>query len=121
MSIDLDLSLDTLIAWKRKPHAMVEDLFAVRPDPWQRDALEAFPHSPRMAMKACAGPGKTTLLAWLGWNFLLTRPHPKIDSAVMATVFATLVLVIVEFDGERLVDRGDRSANDYRTTGGVAL
>jgi hypothetical protein len=57
MSLDLDLSLDTLIAWKRKPHAMVEDLFGVKPDPWQREALEAFPHTPRMAMKACAGPG----------------------------------------------------------------
>ena len=32
MSLDLDLSLDTLIAWKRKPHAMVEDLFGVKPD-----------------------------------------------------------------------------------------
>lgn len=29
-------------------------------------------------MVACKGPGKTTLLAWLSWNFLLTRPHPKI-------------------------------------------
>ena len=34
MSLDLDLSLDTLIAWKRKPHAMVADLFGVKPDPW---------------------------------------------------------------------------------------
>jgi hypothetical protein len=58
MSLDLDQSLDTLIAWKRTPHAMVEDLFAVKPDPWQREALEAFPHSPRMAMKACAGRAK---------------------------------------------------------------
>ncbi len=29
-------------------------------------------------MKACKGPGKTCLLAWLIWNFLLTRPFPKI-------------------------------------------
>lgn len=29
-------------------------------------------------MKACKGPGKTTVEAWLAWNFLLTRPHPKI-------------------------------------------
>ena len=27
MSLDLDLSLDIIVAWKRKPHAMVEDLF----------------------------------------------------------------------------------------------
>jgi hypothetical protein len=80
VSLDLDLSLDTLISWKRKPFAMVHDLFSVRPDPWQFEALEAFPHTPRMAMKACAGPGKTALLAWLGWNFLLTRPHPMIGA-----------------------------------------
>jgi hypothetical protein len=43
MSIDLDLSLDTLIGWKRKPHAIVEDLLGVKPDPWQQEALEAFP------------------------------------------------------------------------------
>ena len=47
MSIDLDLSLDTLIGWKRKPHAIVEDLLGVKPDPWQQEALEAFPRTPR--------------------------------------------------------------------------
>jgi len=57
---------------------MVRDLFHVEPDAWQDDVLQAFPHSPRLAMKACKGPGKTTVLAWLAWNFLLTRPHPKI-------------------------------------------
>jgi phage terminase large subunit len=39
--------------------------------------LAAFPTNPRVAMKACKGPGKTAVLAWLGWNFLATRPHPK--------------------------------------------
>ncbi len=29
-------------------------------------------------MKACKGPGKTTLLAWFAWLFLLTRRHPKV-------------------------------------------
>lgn len=28
-------------------------------------------------MQAAKGPGKSTVLAWLNWNFLLTRPHPK--------------------------------------------
>lgn len=57
---------------------MVRELFGVTPDAWQHEALEAFPTNPRIAMKACAGPGKTALLAWIGWNFMLTRPHPKI-------------------------------------------
>jgi hypothetical protein len=53
-------------------------VFRVEPDAWQAEALEAFPGSPRLAMKACKGPGKTAVLAWLGWNFLMTRDHPKV-------------------------------------------
>ncbi len=65
--------------WAEKPVAFVRDVFGVEPEPWQQDVLEAFPHRQRMAMKACKGPGKTAVLAWLAWNFLLTRPdHPKI-------------------------------------------
>ncbi|HEX6215301.1 MAG TPA: hypothetical protein VFZ38_10805 [Vicinamibacterales bacterium] len=63
--------------WREHPALMVEELFQVKPDLWQRDVLEAFAPNPRLAMKACKGPGKTTVLAWLNWNFLLTRPHPK--------------------------------------------
>lgn len=57
---------------------MVKELFGVTPHPWQHDVLEAFPHNSRMAMQACRGPGKTALLAWIGWNFMLTRPKPNI-------------------------------------------
>lgn len=57
---------------------MVRDLFGATPDAWQDDVLAMFPRSPRLAMKACKGPGKTTVLAWIAWNFLLTRPHPKV-------------------------------------------
>ena len=71
-------SADQLLTWWDKPYAMVEDLFGVKPDRWQHQALEAFPHNPRLAMRACTGPGKTAVLAWIGWNFLLTRPHPYV-------------------------------------------
>jgi phage terminase large subunit len=64
--------------WRQHPAAMVRDLFGVEPEAWQEEALEAFPHSPRIAMKACKGPGKTAVLAWIGWNFMLTRLHPMI-------------------------------------------
>lgn len=57
---------------------MVRELFKVVPDAWQDDVLQAFPHNQRQAMKACKGPGKTAVLAWLAWNFLLTRPYPKV-------------------------------------------
>jgi phage terminase large subunit len=66
--------------WREHPTRMVEELFGVRPDMWQHEALESFPHSPRMAFQACRGPGKTSTLAWIAWNYLLTRPHPMIGA-----------------------------------------
>jgi len=71
---------DHLARWRAHPAQMVRELFGVTPDPWQQEALEAFPNSPRLAMLACTGPGKTATLAWLGWNYLLTRPHPIIGA-----------------------------------------
>lgn len=64
--------------WREKPQVMVRELFGATPDPWQDNVLAEFPKSPRIAMKASKGPGKTCTEAWLAWNFLLTRPHPNI-------------------------------------------
>lgn len=64
--------------WREKPQVMVRELFGITPDPWQDEVLAAFPHKPRIAMKASKGPGKTAVLSWLCLNFLLTRPHPNI-------------------------------------------
>lgn len=66
-----------LAKWRLDPASMVRDLFQVEPDVWQLEGLAAFPTSPRMAFKAAKGPGKTAFLAWIAWNFLLTRPNPK--------------------------------------------
>lgn len=72
------IAADRINLWAQKPQAMVDELFGAVPDPWQLECLEAFPTSPRIAMRASKGPGKTALLAWLGWNYLLTRLHPNI-------------------------------------------
>jgi len=64
--------------WRDDPVAFVREELHVEPDPWQAEVLRIFPHQQRIAMKACKGPGKTTILSWLAWNFLATRPHPKI-------------------------------------------
>ena len=67
---------------------MVWDLFGIQPDRWQAAGLAAFadPARQRIAFQACAGPGKTAELAWMGWNFLLcyadTGQHP--NGAVMS-------------------------------------
>jgi phage terminase large subunit len=67
-----------LAEWRDHPAQMCEDVFGIVPDPWQAEVLEAFPTSPRIAMMACTGPGKTLVLGVLGWNYLLTRPHPHV-------------------------------------------
>lgn len=67
-----------LRAWRENPAQFAHECFGFNPDPWQLDVLQAFPHNQRMAMKACKGPGKTGLLSILIWNFLATRPHPKV-------------------------------------------
>lgn len=64
--------------WREQPDIFVREVFKAVPDPWQDDVLKAFPNNQRIAMCASKGPGKSTLLSWLAWNFLLTRPHPKI-------------------------------------------
>ena len=65
-------------AWREDPVFFVRDQFSVEPDAWQLETLNAFKNNQRLAMKACKGPGKTALLAWISWLFLCTRPHPKI-------------------------------------------
>jgi hypothetical protein len=73
----MNASAEKIKLWREKPQAFVRDVFKVTPDAWQDEVLEAFPHQRRMAMKACKGPGKTTVEAWLAWNFLATRVNPK--------------------------------------------
>ena len=78
--------VERLAAWRDDPATFVREVFldprdsskAAEPDPWQLEVLKAFPTNNRLALKACKGPGKTCVLAWLGLNFLFTRPHPKI-------------------------------------------
>ena len=78
MSNQFQQAADRIKLWRERPSVMVRELFGVTPDPWQESVLDAFPHTQRQAMTACKGPGKTALLAWLVWNFLLTRIDPKV-------------------------------------------
>jgi hypothetical protein len=61
----------------------VREAMKVEPDLWQAEALELLgkPGRKRVAMKACAGPGKTAVLAWAGWHrlacFAAPNEHPK--------------------------------------------
>lgn len=70
--------LDALERWREHPATMVRELFKAEPDIWQEEVLEAFPTTKRMALKASKGPGKTACLAWIAWNYLITRQRPNI-------------------------------------------
>jgi hypothetical protein len=81
----MQASIDKLRLWRERPDIFVREVFGVTPDPIQDDILRAFPKSPRIAMKASKGTGKTCTQAWLAWNFLLTRPHPKIAATSISS------------------------------------
>lgn len=75
MTILADAAL-LIDAWRRDPVRFVRENFHAEPDPWQKEVLLAFadekdPRKRRIAMKACAGPGKSTVKAWCGWWFLV--------------------------------------------------
>src|SRR5436190_23109481 len=69
---------ELLRAWKESPPRFVREVFGVTPDPWQDEVLAAFPRNQRLAMKACKGPGKTAVLAWLAWDFLTVNEDAKV-------------------------------------------
>lgn len=76
---------EILRAWREDPVRFVEEAFQATPDQWQKEALLAFAKKDerrlRIALRACVGPGKSTVLAWIGWNFLScygeVGHHPK--------------------------------------------
>ena len=62
----------TVKRWHDAPWSFVRENFGVEPDGWQDEALHliAKPETRRLALKACKGPGKTALLAWIILWFL---------------------------------------------------
>jgi hypothetical protein len=85
MQDNLDAAVAQIRTWKKNPVQFVRDNSLVDPDIWQKEALTSFARGDmaimRIALKACAGPGKSAVLAWCGWWFLLCcgdiGQHPK--------------------------------------------
>lgn len=81
--------VETLGRWRADPVVFVRENFGVEPDLWQVDALKKLVGKKigRVCLKACAGPGKSAVLAWAGWWFLTCwggkGEHPK--GAAVAT------------------------------------
>lgn len=70
----------TIQRWKRDPVAFVRECFGADPDRWQIVALMAVanPATRRLGMKACKGPGKTAVLAWIVLWFLTCHYEAKV-------------------------------------------
>lgn len=75
--------------WRKAPWLFVREVFKAEPDPWQDEVLHALVGqkldgtplegpSDKIALKACKGPGKSCLLAWIIWWFMVCFTHPKI-------------------------------------------
>lgn len=75
-----ELARARLLRWRDDAVLFVRECIGVEPDAWQLDALSAIskPETERLAMKACKGPGKTAVLAWIILWFLVTRPYSKV-------------------------------------------
>lgn len=71
----MNIALETVSRWAKSTLAFVRENFQVEPDLWQKDVLAAWddPGVNRIAMQACAGPGKTAVEAWCAWQFLCTH------------------------------------------------
>lgn len=72
-----------LLEWRGDALKFAVEAMGFEPDVWQVDALNAAsqPGRQRVAMKACAGPGKTAIEAIVGWHrlacFAEPGEHPK--------------------------------------------
>ncbi len=73
-------AVEAIVRWIDDPVGFVRDVFAAEPDAWQADALVAMANGedPRVALKACKGPGKSTVLAWFICWFMATRLHANL-------------------------------------------
>jgi hypothetical protein len=76
---------DQIREWRLNPLKFVLDVFKVEPDNWQAQTLTSLGGDPnpmrRLAMRSCTGAGKSSLIAWIGWQRLLCYAtkgeHPK--------------------------------------------
>jgi len=76
-------AVEKLKSWKNNTAKFAWDNFNFKPDKWQAEAFRAWDDDTcrRIALQACAGPGKTAVEAICGWQALSCHggigQHPK--------------------------------------------
>jgi phage terminase large subunit len=70
----------TIRRWRADARVYVRECLGATPDAWQDDVLGLLsnPTTRRLAMKACKGPGKTAVLAWVILWFLTCHVEAKV-------------------------------------------
>jgi hypothetical protein len=73
---------DQIIRWRKDAVCYVREAIGAEPDAKQRQALiyVSDPTTRRLALKACKGPGKTAVLAWIILWFLTCFPNSKVGA-----------------------------------------
>jgi hypothetical protein len=85
MSESRSRAISKIRGYRQDIVSFVQKEFGTEPDLWQIRALRGFADKDvkifRMSLQACAGPGKSAVLAWCGWWFMITQgekgSHPK--------------------------------------------
>jgi phage terminase large subunit len=88
---DEEIAADNVLRWRAAPWVYVQEILHAVPDAWQDEVLHAVvglnvdgtplpPDQPydKLALKACKGPGKTTVLAWIILWFMTCFVDPKV-------------------------------------------
>ena len=72
-------------AWLDSPLEYVRQRLGIEPDKWQTRALQEVgkPGKRRVCLHACAGPGKTAVLAWvIDWFMLTQLDHDEVPNGI---------------------------------------
>lgn len=77
MNTEAAKAVRNLKRWRADPVAFVREVFGAEPDAWQAEVLAAIVTNQRVALKACKGPGKSCVMAWIMLWFLAVYPHSK--------------------------------------------
>jgi len=75
--VSLEAGAAVIRRWRLDTAAFARECCGYEPDLWQLDVFAAFDSDQqRIAMQACAGPGKTRILATIGWKALTCYGGP---------------------------------------------
>lgn len=63
-----------------RPDEFAEDIFEVKLDDWQREALLGLHEDHFVSVRACHGPGKSAVMTWAAYWFMSTRTPARIPA-----------------------------------------